>query len=72
MTGRRLKNKTWHTIKIIAINWTIFVLLVASASLWLLLNEYREISYRLEVCEHNFEVWNEQVESGKIILELEK
>ena len=38
---------------------------------WLLLKENKELIDKLGICEHNFEIWSSQVESGRIVLELE-
>jgi len=66
-----MSNKRWKTIKICLINWTIFVLIMSAFANWLLLKENKELIDKLGICEHNFEIWSSQVESGRIVLELE-
>ena len=76
---RKLKSKTWQSIKLIAIQWTIFALLVASAVLWFAQREYKQLaeemaekSNRLELCQENFKEFEKQIKSGQIILNLEE
>ena len=75
-----MKNKQrWNTLKIIAINWTFFVLIAASVALWMLLSERKElfkenaeIQMKLENCQSNWEEVEKQISSGRIVLELQK
>ena len=68
---KHLSKNSWHDIKLSMFWIGIFTMLVATLAICLLLQENRDLTTRIGICQHNFEQWEKQVKSGRIILELE-
>ncbi len=68
----KVKPQTWQTIKIVLINWTLFVLIAQAFFCWQLYKANKENAKRLDICVTNFGEMERQVESGRIVLDFEK
>ena len=60
----------WFLFQIIALQWLIFAMLMATISIIFLLKERQNLITKFETCEHNWELVEKQLGSGRVILEL--
>jgi len=75
----KIKSNTWQTIKIIVINWTLFILIAETYFVWQSYNKVKDFSQeangwkqKFETCQANFGEMERQVSSGRIVLDFEK
>ncbi len=66
------ESKFWLVCRIIIINWVLFALIVSAYVIWQQTLKFKDMEKRLDICQTNMERINEQVSSGRIILDLKK
>ncbi len=64
------EGKFWLVTKVIIINWVLFALAVSSYVIWQQTLKFKDMEKRLEICQNNMELINEQIGSGRVLLEL--
>ena len=70
-----MKNKkrvNWKVIKIIMVNWTIFLLIMTSVALWLVNKEMQAKESELQACKTEWNEFKEMLDEGKLVIQLEK
>ena len=65
-----IKKINWQIFRLIALQWMIFAMLLAVIALIFLLNERKQLISKYEICEHNWELVEKQLGSGRVVLEL--
>ena len=66
------KSNLWLIVKIIVINWTLFVLIAETYFVWQSYKQVKDLSRKFETCQANFGEMEKSIESGKVILNFEK
>ncbi len=64
--------KNWLVLKTIGITSMVYILIIAIGAFLLLWRDNAEITEKLENCQRNYDNAIGQVESGRIVLDLEK
>ena len=67
----KINKQTYHDLKLSLFWLILFALILSNLAIYLLWQRNSEISIRLENCQHNFAVWEKQIKSGHVVLELE-
>ena len=67
-----MKKINWHDIRLIVFTAFIFSLGIMLYSFWQTIQRNEDLTQTLAECQHSFEVWSEQIDSGMIQIKMKK